>query len=167
MLILSQKVPNKEVLVNALSKRAEHKVKVEVPRQGDKKRVISLALENAREALGRKMAENSSHHRLLEGLINIFDLGSRPKRIEIYDNSHISGTNAVGGMVVMGPEGFIKNAYRKFNIRTVLPNSGNDKPNAGDDYAMMREVLTRRFSRVLNEDPDRWKKAQGFFDHLL
>ena len=100
------------------------------------------------------MAENTSHHRLLEGLINIFDLESRPKRIEIYDNSHISGTNAVGGMVVMGPEGFIKNAYRKFNIRTVLPNSGNDQPNAGDDYAMMREVLTRRFSSVLNEDPD-------------
>ena len=154
LLILSQKVPNKEVLTNALSKRAERKVKVEVPRQGEKKRVISLVIENAREALGRKVAENTSHQKLLEGLVKIFDLRSRPRRIEIYDNSHISGTNAVGGMVVMGPEGFIKNAYRKFNIRSVLPNSASDQSNAGDDYAMMREVLTRRFSRVLNEDPD-------------
>ena len=155
LLILSQTVPNKEILVNALSSRAGFKVQVEVPCRGEKKQIISLAIENAREALSRKVAENTSQYKLLDGLIKIFNLESRPERIEIYDNSHISGTNAVGGMVVMGSEGFIKNAYRKFNIRTVLPNSANDQPNPGDDYAMMREVLTRRFSRVLNEDPDR------------
>jgi excinuclease ABC subunit C len=155
LVILSQIVPNKEILINALSSRAGRKVQVEVPCRGEKKQIISLVIGNAREALGRKIAENISQNKLLDGLIKIFNLESRPERIEIYDNSHISGTNSVGGMVVTGPEGFIKNAYRKFNIRTVLPNSANDQPNAGDDYAMMREVLTRRFSRVLNEDPDR------------
>ena len=155
LLLLSQGVPQKELLIQALSDKAESKVQVEVPRRGEKRRIISLAIENARKALGRKIAENTSQHKLLDGLVKIFDLISRPERIEIYDNSHISGTNSVGGMVVVGPEGFIKNAYRKFNIRTVLPNAELGKPKAGDDYAMMREVLTRRFSRILNEDPDR------------
>jgi excinuclease ABC subunit C len=155
LLLLSQGVPQKELLIQALSDKAESKVQVEVPRRGEKRRIISLAIENARKALGRKIAENTSQHKLLDGLVKIFDLISRPERIEIYDNSHISGTNSVGGMVVVGSEGFIKNAYRKFNIRTVLPNAELGNPKAGDDYAMMREVLTRRFSRILNENPDR------------
>jgi len=155
LILLSQEVPQKEILIQALSNKSERKIQVEVPSRGEKKAIVSLVVENARKALGRKMAENTSQNKLLDGLSKILKLGSLPKRIEIYDNSHISGTNSVGGMVVVGPEGFIKNAYRKFNIRTVSRNPLQGGPKAGDDYAMMREVLTRRFSRAINEDPDR------------
>jgi excinuclease ABC subunit C len=155
LLLLSQSVPEKAVLTQALSDRAERKVRVEVPSRGEKKNMIGLAMENARKALGRRMAESASQRKLLDALVESFGLETPPERIEIYDNSHTGGTNAVGGMVVAGPEGFIKNAYRKFNIRTVLPDAGVGEKQAGDDYAMMREVLTRRFSRALKEDPDR------------
>jgi excinuclease ABC subunit C len=115
-------------------------------------------MENAHKALGRHMVESSSQQKLLKALVKPLALESAPERIEIYDNSHTGGTNAVGGMVVAGAEGFIKNAYRKFNIKTVpeyiVPNKKGLKPQAGDDYAMMYEVLTRRFSRALNEDPN-------------
>ena len=155
LLLLSQSVPEKEILTQALSNRAERKVRVEIPIRGEKKNMIGLAMENARKALGRRMAESASQRKLLDALVKPFNLESPPERIEIYDNSHTGGTNAVGGMVVAGPEGFIKNAYRKFNIKTVLPNAAPGELQGGDDYAMMHEVLTRRFSRALKEDPDR------------
>jgi excinuclease ABC subunit C len=155
LLLLSQSVPEKEILTQALSNRAERKVRVEIPSRGEKKNMIGLAMENARKALGRRMAESASQRKLLDALVKPFNLESPPERIEIYDNSHTGGTNAVGGMVVAGPEGFIKNAYRKFNIKTVLPNAAPGELQGGDDYAMMHEVLTRRFSRALKEDPDR------------
>ena len=126
-----------------------------MPSRGEKKNMIGLAMENARKALGRRMAESASQRKLLDALVEPFNLESPPGRIEIYDNSHTGGSNAVGGMVVAGPEGFIKNAYRKFNIKTVLPNAAPGELQGGDDYAMMHEVLTRRFSRALKEDPDR------------
>jgi excinuclease ABC subunit C len=155
LLLLSQSVPEKEILTQALSNRAERKVRVEMPSRGEKKNMIGLAMENARKALGRRMAESASQRKLLDALVEPFNLESPPERIEIYDNSHTGGSNAVGGMVVAGPEGFIKNAYRKFNIKTVLPNAAPGELQGGDDYAMMHEVLTRRFSRALKEDPDR------------
>ena len=155
LLLLSETVPEKMVLTQALSNRAERKVRVEVPSRGEKKNLIGLALENARKALGRRMAESASQRKLLDALVEPFQLEAPPERIEVYDNSHTGGTSAVGGMIVSGPEGFIKNAYRKFNIHTVLLDAAAGEAQAGDDYAMMREVLTRRFSRALKEDPDR------------
>ena len=155
LLLLSQTVPEKGVLTQALTNRAERKVRVEVPSRGEKKNMIGLAMENAKKALGRRMAESATQRKLLDALTETFAMESPPERIEIYDNSHTGGTNAVGGMVVAGPDGFIKNAYRKFNIKTVLPDGAVGAPKGGDDYAMMREVLTRRFSRALKEDPNR------------
>ncbi len=155
LILLCSEVPQKEILTQALSNKAERKVSIEVPIRGEKKAIINLAVENAKKALGRKISENASQIKLLDGLSKILKLGFQPKRIEIYDNSHISGTNSVGAMVVAGPEGFIKNAYRKFNIRTIRQGSQASGPKAGDDYAMMREVLNRRFSKAINEDPDR------------
>ena len=155
LIVLSQMVPQRDVLIQALSDKAGRRVRVEVPRQGEKKNMVKLAIGNAREALDRKIVENTSQKKLLQRLRKVFDLESTPNRIEIYDNSHISGTNSVGGMVVLGPEGFMKNAYRKFNIRAAISNTTKGVSSAGDDYAMMREVLTRRFSRVKNEDPGR------------
>src|SRR5207248_5643767 len=122
------------------------KVEVVVPQRGEKKDLVDHAFVNAREALGRKVAETASQQRLIAALAETFGLRSPPRRIEVYDNSHIMGTNAVGAMVVAGPEGFRKNQYRKFNIR-----SADLAP--GDDYGMMREVLTRRFKRLIAEAP--------------
>jgi len=155
LIILSQLVPRKGVLLQALSGRAQRKVLIEVPRRGEKKYIIDLVVDNARRALGRRIAERTSQRKLLEALILTLGLDSRPDRIEIYDNSHISGTNSVGAMVVAGPDGFEKSAYRKFNIRTTSVGSLSTGPRGGDDFAMMEEVLTRRFSRVIKEDPDR------------
>jgi excinuclease ABC subunit C len=117
---------------------------VSVPQRGEKKDLTDHALQNAREALGRRLAETSTQARLLDGLAQTFGLERAPRRIEVYDNSHIMGTNAVGAMIVAGPEGFVKNQYRKFNIR-----SPETAP--GDDFAMMREVMRRRFSRLIKE----------------
>ena len=144
---LSHKPAQQTLVAEALSVRAKRRVDLLVPKRGAKKRAIDHAATNARNALSRRMAESASHRRLMEDLASRLDLDAVPERIEIYDNSHIQGTNAVGGMVVSGLNGFEKNAYRKFNIKS--------KEAAGDDYAMMREVITRRFTRALKEDPDR------------
>lgn len=141
LILLSHRVANQNVLADALSTRAERRVKIHVPERGKKSGLVDHALANARDALGRKMAETASQSRLLAELADRFELEAPPKRIEVYDNSHISGSNAVGAMIVSGPEGLVKNAYRKFNIKS-------EKLTAGDDYAMMREVLTRRFKRL-------------------
>ena len=126
---------------------AGHRVEIRQPKRGEQKDALDQAVTNAREALARRMAERGTQRRLLEGVARVFGLESAPERIEIYDNSHIQGSAPVGAMVVAGPDGFIKNAYRKFNIKT--------EGAAGDDFAMMREVLSRRFSRALKEDPER------------
>ncbi|MBO9657018.1 MAG: excinuclease ABC subunit UvrC [Agrobacterium tumefaciens] len=149
-ILLSETVEEQELLAAALGEKAGHKVTISVPQRGEKKDITDHVLANAREAHGRKLAETSSQARLLKGFAETFGLSTVPRRIEIYDNSHIMGTNAVGGMVVAGPEGFVKNQYRKFNIKStdITP---------GDDFGMMREVMTRRFSRLLKEEgkPDR------------
>jgi excinuclease ABC subunit C len=144
LVLLSHEVPGKALLAEALSIIAGRKVAVGMPRRGEKRELVEHAMTNAREALGRRLAESSTQRTLLEGVAEAFGLAETPQRIEVYDNSHISGTKAVGGMIVAGPEGFMKSQYRKFNIK------GEDiEP--GDDYAMMREVLTRRFTRLLKE----------------
>jgi excinuclease ABC subunit C len=145
-IFLSNDVEDRALLAEALSVKSGHKVEVTVPQRGEKKELVDHALANAREALGRKLAETASQQRLLNALGGTFGLGKPPRRIEVYDNSHIQGSNAVGAMVVAGPEGFRKNQYRKFNIR-----SADLSP--GDDFGMMREVLTRRFKRLLSEAP--------------
>ncbi|MBN8931369.1 MAG: excinuclease ABC subunit UvrC [Rhizobium pusense] len=149
-ILLSETVEEQELLAAALGEKAGHKVTISVPQRGEKKDITDHVLANAREAHGRKLAETSSQARLLKGFAETFGLAYVPRRIEIYDNSHIMGTNAVGGMVVAGPEGFVENQYRKFNIKStdITP---------GDDFGMMREVMTRRFSRLLKEEgkPDR------------
>jgi excinuclease ABC subunit C len=148
LILVSENVPGKTLIEEALAMRADRKVSVSRPLRGIKKKLIDHALANAREALARRLAESAAQRKLLDGVTEAFGLDGPPARIEIYDNSHISGTKAVGAMVVAGPEGFIKGAYRKFNIR--------DKDlSPGDDYGMMREVMTRRFRRALQEDPDR------------
>ncbi|MEO0978826.1 MAG: excinuclease ABC subunit UvrC [Pseudomonadota bacterium] len=143
-ILLSHGLAEQDLLAEALSERTARKVEVAVPRRGEKKDLVDHALTNAREALGRRLAETSSQARLLKGVCEAFALSAPPRRIEVYDNSHIMGTNAVGGMIVAGAEGFSKGQYRKFNIKSedLVP---------GDDYGMMREVLTRRFSRLLKE----------------
>ncbi|MDQ0509672.1 excinuclease ABC subunit C [Angulomicrobium amanitiforme] len=146
LVLLSHDIAERELLEEALATRAGHRVEIATPRRGEKRELVEHALQNAREALGRKLAESASQARLLDELARAFSLPASPKRIEVYDNSHIMGTNAVGGMIVAGPEGFAKSQYRKFNIK-----SADLTP--GDDYGMMREVLTRRFSRLLREAP--------------
>lgn len=146
LVLLSNDIEERELLEEALSTHAGRKIEVAVPQRGEKKGLVEHAVTNAREALGRRMAETSSQTKLLEGVQRIFGLPEQPRRIEVYDNSHIQGTNPVGGMIVAGPDGFIKSQYRKFNIRT--EEIGND------DFAMMREVLTRRFSRLLKEQSE-------------
>ena len=158
-ILLSHAIEEAELLAEALTARAGRKVSISVPVRGEKKDLTDHALQNAREALGRRLAETSTQARLLEGFAATFGLEKAPTRIEVYDNSHIMGTNAVGAMIVAGPEGFVKNQYRKFNIRstTITP---------GDDFGMMREVMERRFSRLLkdhaDEDSDAVEDAQGF-----
>jgi excinuclease ABC subunit C len=144
LILLSHEPETRELLAEALSTKAARKVRIEVPKRGDKTALVEHARQNAREALGRRLAESSSQRALLDGIAERFGLARPPRRVEVYDNSHIQGTNAVGAMIVAGPEGFIKNQYRKFNIK-----SENLAP--GDDYAMMREVLTRRFKRLIKE----------------
>jgi excinuclease ABC subunit C len=146
LVLLSDEIEDRELLAQALTIKSDRKVTIVVPRRGGKRDVVEHALANAREALGRKLAEAASQQRLLSALAGTFGLAAPPRRIEVYDNSHIQGTNAVGAMIVAGPEGLRKNQYRKFNIK-----SANIAP--GDDFGMMREVLTRRFRRLLNEKP--------------
>ena len=146
LILLSHDIVEQDLYAEAFSTHAGHKVEVATPQRGEKKTLTDHALSNAKEAAGRKLAETSSQGKLLDGVALAFGLEAPPQRIEIYDNSHIQGAHAVGGMVVAGPEGFIKSQYRKFNIR--------DEQVAGDDFGMMREMLTRRFSRLLTESPD-------------
>ena len=147
MILLSHAVEEQDLLAEALAARAGHRVAISVPSRGEKKDLVGHALQNARETLGRRLAETSTQAALLEGLAKTFNLPAAPRRIEVYDNSHIMGTNAVGAMIVAGPEGFAKNQYRKFNIRseTITP---------GDDFGMMREVMQRRFSRLVREEAE-------------
>lgn len=147
-IILSQEPAEPEIVARALSEKAGRKVVLSCPKRGDRKRLVEHAYDNARDALGRRMAESSAQGKLLHGVAELFGLEAPPARIEVYDNSHIQGTNAVGGMIVAGPEGLMKAAYRKFNIRS-------EELTPGDDYGMMREVLTRRFKRAQKEDPER------------
>jgi excinuclease ABC subunit C len=142
LILLSHDIEECELLANALSIKAGFKVEISVPKRGEKKELVTHALTNAREALGRKLADTATQSRLLQGLVTTLALPHPPKRIEVYDNSHIMGTNAVGAMIVAGPDGFIKNQYRKFNIKA-------EGLTPGDDYAMMREVLQRRFKRLM------------------
>ena len=146
LVIVSDEFEERALLAEALSAKSERKVEVAVPQRGERKELVMHALANAREALGRKLAETASQQRLFNALAEAFGLPKPPRRIEVYDNSHIAGTNAVGGMIVAGLEGFRKNQYRKFNIRStdITP---------GDDFGMMREVLQRRFKRLLEEAP--------------
>jgi excinuclease ABC subunit C len=159
--LLSDEPAERPLIEQALSLRAGGRVRLLVPRRGAKRKPIDHALGNAREALARRLAESSSQRKLLEGVARAFGLEGPPRRIEVYDNSHVSGTNAVGAMIVAGPDGFVKNAYRSFNVRggkgaaTDRSDGATAGFTPGDDYAMLREVLTRRFSRALKEDPDR------------
>jgi excinuclease ABC subunit C len=146
LILISHQIADRALLAEALSTKSGHKIEISVPQRGEKKDLIAHALANAREALGRKLAETSSQQKLLRALAETFALPRPPRRIEVYDNSHIQGTNAVGAMIVAGPEGFRKKDYRKFNIRSadLVP---------GDDFGMMREVLQRRFKRLIAEAP--------------
>ncbi|MFO0991672.1 MAG: excinuclease ABC subunit UvrC [Hyphomicrobiales bacterium] len=144
LILLSHEIEERELMEEALGTHAGRRIEIAVPQRGEKKALVDHALANAREALGRKMAETSSQAKLLEGVAKAFGLAEPPRRIEVYDNSHIQGAQAIGAMIVAGPEGFMKSQYRKFNIRSDIP--------AGDDFGMMREVLTRRFSRLLKEE---------------
>src|SRR5207253_8738909 len=147
LILLSHDVPERELLAEALSTKSGRKVEVSVPQRGEKKELVAHAMVNAREALGRKIADTSSQQRLLKALADTFGLPRVPRRIEVYDNSHIQGSNAVGGMIVAGQAGFQKNQYRKFNIRSA-------ELTPGDDFGMMREVLSRRFSRLVKEEEE-------------
>lgn len=168
LVLLSHAVPDQELLAEALSVAADRRVELSVPARGDRRKMMEHALLNAREAMARHLSESATQRKLLEGVADLFGLESPPQRIEVYDNSHIMGTNAYGAMIVAGPEGFMKNAYRKFAIRTTQakPDSGADGAETvpGDDYGMMREVLTRRFTRALKEDPER---DQGLWPDLV
>jgi len=150
LVLLDRELPDAELLAEALSTKADYRVSVSKPQRGDRRKLLTQASRNAEEALDRRLAETSTQARIMREMVELLELDAVPDRIEIYDNSHIQGTNMVGGMVVAGPEGFRKNAYRKFNIK-------NPDIAPGDDFAMMREVLERRFSRAQKEDPDRDK----------
>ncbi len=151
-ILLSHPVENPDLMADALSQKLGRKVEILVPQRGEKAELVDSALRNARESLARRLAEGQAQSRLLDGLAEAFDLAAPPRRIEVYDNSHIQGAHAVGAMIVAGADGFLKSQYRKFNIR-------GDSLTPGDDFGMMKEVLTRRFQRLLKEDPDRETEA--------
>lgn len=148
-ILTSHRPAEAALLAEALSSRAGRKVELATPQRGDKRKLVEAALNNARDALGRRMAESSAQAKLLQGLAERLGLDRTPERVEVYDNSHIQGANPYGAMIVAGPEGLRKSAYRKFAIRNT------EAGRSSDDYAMMREVLTRRFARALREDPER------------
>ena len=152
LILLSHQVENPDLVTQLLSDRAGRRVELAVPQRGEKAELVENAARNARESLARKMAENTTQNKLLAGLAEAFDLDAPPKRIEVYDNSHIQGTNAVGGMIVAGVDGYLKSQYRKFNIKS-------DAGANSDDFGMMKEVLTRRFERLIKEDPERTSDA--------
>lgn len=154
LVLLSHEIENRALLAEALSVQAGHKVEVAVPQRGEKRGLVAQALTNARESLGRRLSESASQRRLLEGLAEVLGMDAPPERIEVYDNSHIMGSNAVGAMIVAGADGFSKPHYRIFNIKSedIAP---------GDDYGMMREVMRRRFSRLMRESPRAEATAPG------
>jgi excinuclease ABC subunit C len=158
LILLSHAIDNEDLMLQLLADRAGRKVEIAIPQRGEKLELVENAARNARESLARKMSESSTQNRLLEGLAEAFDLDGPPKRIEVYDNSHIQGSDAVGGMIVAGADGFLKSQYRKFNIKSAAGANS-------DDFGMMREVLTRRFERLLKEDPER--KSDMWPDLLL
>jgi excinuclease ABC subunit C len=186
LILVSHEPPDCALIEEALSMRAGGRVVLSVPQRGDKAKLVEQALLNAREALGRRLSESAAQQTLLEGVARVFGLDAPPQRIEVYDNSHIQGTNAVGAMIVAGPEGFMKGSYRKFNIRggdggrradeselaaaidaaaePAKEPAAPDPLAPGDDYGMMREVLSRRFARALKEDPIR---ERGTWPDLL
>ena len=147
LILLSHDIEQRALLAEALTTKANRKVEVSKPQRGEKREIIDEIMRNAREALARRLAESATQTKLLAGLQEVFELEAPPRRIEVYDNSHIMGTSAVGGMIVAGPEGFAKNQYRKFNIK-------NEDLTPGDDFGMMKEVFTRRFSRLKKEHGD-------------
>ncbi len=161
LILLSEDLAEKALIEEALSLKTERRVQVNTPQRGEKRDLVMHALSNAKEALGRRLAETSSQAKLMQGLAETFKLGRVPRRIEVFDNSHIMGTNAVGAMIVAGPEGFVKNQYRKFNIRSkeITP---------GDDFGMMREVMERRFGRLVKEQgiPNRDEPPEDDSDAL-
>ena len=150
MLLLSHPIENADLMTEALTGKLGRKVEIIVPQRSEKAELVDGALRNARESLAREQSETASQGKLLKGLAEAFAMDAPPQRIEVYDNSHIQGNHAVGGMIVAGPEGFIKSQYRKFNIK-------GDDLTPGDDFGMMKEVLSRRFKRLLKDDPDRDK----------
>ncbi|NDI04052.1 MAG: excinuclease ABC subunit UvrC, partial [Rhodobacteraceae bacterium] len=151
-LILSHDIENADLVSAALSEAAGRKVELIYPQRGEKFELVSGALRNAKESLALRMSETATQAKLLRGIAEAFDLDDAPKRIEVFDNSHIQGANAVGAMIVSGPDGFLKNQYRKFNIR-------GDNLTPGDDFGMMKEVMTRRFTRLIKEDPERTSES--------
>jgi excinuclease ABC subunit C len=150
LILLDRELSEAELLSEAFSARAERKVSLKVPQRGNQANMLRHAKRNAEEALERRLAETSTQHQNLRALAELFELEGPPQRIEVYDNSHVMGTSAVGAMVVAGPEGFLTSGYRKFNIK-------REETAPGDDFAMMREVMSRRFARLEKEDPDRTK----------
>jgi len=164
LLLGNQAIDERDLIEEALSLRSECRVHIHRPSRGDKATMVTDAERNAREALARRFSESAAQRKLLEGLTDKLALDGVPERIEVYDNSHISGTGAVGAMIAAGPEGFLKKAYRKFNIKSDAKPAEEGGITAGDDYGMMREVLTRRFSRLLKEDPER---ADGAWPDLV
>jgi len=148
-IFVNEELPNKTLLETALSERSGRRISITCPKRGEKKSLINIALKNAQESLARKQAETASQTKLLKGLAERFDLEEPPERIEVYDNSHIQGTNAIGAFIVAGPEGLEKKEYRTFNIKDI-------ETEPGDDYAMMREVMRRRFSRLLKDEQLIW-----------
>jgi len=144
-IFLDRQLTESDLLAQALSERAERKIEISVPQRGDRVRLVKQATRNAEEALDRRLAESTTQSKLLQEVADLFELPEPPRRIEVYDNSHIQGTNALGAMIVAGPEGFIKGQYRKFNIK-------NPDTAPGDDFAMMREVMARRFGRLMAEE---------------
>jgi excinuclease ABC subunit C len=152
LVLLSHAVENEDLVSELLSERAGRRVEVAVPQRGEKAELVENARRNAQESLARRMAEGATQNKLLAGLAEAFDLEAPPVRIEVYDNAHIQGSDAVGGMIVAGAEGFLKSQYRKFNIKSAAGKNS-------DDFGMMKEVMTRRFERLLKEDPDRTSGA--------
>ena len=157
-LILSHDIENADLVSAALSEAAGHKVELIYPQRGEKFELVSGALRNAKESLALRMSETATQAKLLRGIAEAFALDEAPKRIEVFDNSHIQGAYAVGAMIVSGPDGFLKNQYRKFNIM-------GDDLTPGDDFGMMKEVMTRRFTRLIKEDPER--NSESWPDLLL
>jgi excinuclease ABC subunit C len=148
-IFLDRQLTEADLLAQALSERAERKIEISMPQRGDRVRLVKQATRNAAEALDRRLAESTTQGKLLQEVADLFELPEPPRRIEVYDNSHIQGTNALGAMIVAGPEGFIKGQYRKFNIK-------NPDTSPGDDFAMMREVMARRFGRLMDDnEPER------------